>query len=202
MFKPINKSCARRILNLPEDCKVVLFGALGGSRDPRKGYDLLLDALNALADNSSNWYGVVFGERCPQHSPISGLPMQWLGHVHDDYTLAILYSAVDVMVVPSRQENLPQTATEAQSCGTPVVGFNAGGMSDAVVHGETGYLAEPFSSDDLADGIKWVLTDDARYASLCAAARRRAVRLWSPEVILPKYIDVYRQAIEFHQSKQ
>lgn len=50
-------------------------------------------------------------------------------------------------------DNLPQTATEAQSCGVPVVGFNTSGLPDAVEHQRTGYLANAFDPADLAAGI-------------------------------------------------
>ena len=60
-------------------------------------------------------------------------------------------------MVPSRQEAFGQTASEAQACGTPVVAFNIGGLPDIVEHQRTGYLAEPFETEDLATGIRWVL---------------------------------------------
>jgi glycosyltransferase involved in cell wall biosynthesis len=99
-------------------------------------------------------------------------------------------------VVPSRQENLPQSGTEAQACGCPVVAFNTTGLRDVVEHGQTGYLAEAYSSDDLAKGIKWVLADRERYSRLSAQARQRAVRLWSHEVVAPQYLEVYGRAID------
>jgi glycosyltransferase involved in cell wall biosynthesis len=101
-----------------------------------------------------------------------------------------VYSAVDVTVIPSRQENLPQSGTEAQSCGCPVVAFNAAGLPDVVAHGQTGYLAQPYSSGDLARGIEWVLADTARYARLSVQAREHAVASWAPKAIVPWYLDV------------
>ena len=97
--------------------------------------------------------------------------------------------------MPSRQENLPQTATEAQACGCPVVAFNTTGLNDVVEHEQSGYLAEPFSSNDLAKGIMWVLEDKDRNARLSIQARQRAVSLWSHEVVVPQYLEVYRRAI-------
>jgi len=119
-----------------------------------------------------------------------------MGHLHDDTTLALLYSAADVTVVPSRQDNLPQSGTEAQTCGCPVVAFNVTGLPDVVEHGTTGYLAEVYSSEDLAKGIAWVLEDAERHAQLGAQARERAVLLWSPDVVVPQYLEVYQAAID------
>jgi len=100
--------------------------------------------------------------------------------------------------VPSRQENLPQSGTEAQACGCPVVAFNCTGLPDVVVHGETGYLASPYDAEDLAKGIRWVLEDSERYVQLSAAARARAVSLWAEAVVVPQYLAVYQQAIATH----
>ena len=197
-YKPIPKLLAREILCLPQDARLVLFGAILGTQLPHKGWDLLQPALASVAARVSNVHGVIFGQGEPKHPPALGMPLHWLGHLHDDATLALLYSAADVAVVPSRQENLPQTGTEAQACGCPVVAFNATGLVDVVEHGRTGYLAEPYSCDDLANGIEWVLEDAERHARLSAQARERAVRLWSPHIVAPQYLEVYRRAISEH----
>ena len=195
-YKPIPKLLAREILRLPMDAKLVLFGAIRGTQSPHKGWDLLQPALAAIASRVPKVHGVIFGQGEPKHPPALSMPLHWLGHLHDDATLALLYSAADVMVVPSRQESFGQTASEAQACGCPVVAFNATGLRDVVVHGQTGYLAEPYSCDDLAKGIEWVLARDERYAHLSSQARERAVRLWSHQVVVPQYLEVYRRVME------
>ncbi len=80
-----------------------------------------------------------------------------MGHLHDEISLALLYSAVDVFVAPSRQDNLPNTVVEAIACGTPTVAFKIGGMPDLIQHQVSGYLALPDDVKDLARGIEWVL---------------------------------------------
>jgi glycosyltransferase involved in cell wall biosynthesis len=118
-----------------------------------------------------------------------------MGQINDDVTLSLLYSAADVMAVTSRQDNLPQTAIEAQSCGCPLVAFDISGLSDALIHLETGYLAKAFDTDDFAGGVKWVLNKKARNKYLSGNARERALNLWSPDVITQKYTEVYKEAI-------
>lgn len=194
IFKPVDKRIAREALRLPRDAKLILFGALKGGSEPRKGWDLLQPALAIVGRRIPGVHGIIFGESEPQDPPKLGLPLHWLGHLHDDTTLAMLYSAVDVTVVPSRQENLPQVGTEAQACGCPVVAFNITGLPDVVEHEHTGYLAGAFSIEDLAKGIEWVLNDDERYFKLSARSRERATLLWSPEVVVPQYLKVYGEA--------
>lgn len=195
-YQPWPNALARAVLGLPPTAPLVLFGAIGGGKDPRKGWDLLQPALVRIANVLPGVEGVIFGQSEPVNSLRFGLPLHWMGHIHDDVTLALLYSAADVMVVPSRKEAFGQTGSEAQSCGCPVVAFNCTGLLDVVVHEETGYLAEPYDSEDLAKGVLWVLEDHERYARLSAAARARALRLWAPEVIVPQYLAVYHRAIE------
>jgi glycosyltransferase involved in cell wall biosynthesis len=200
LFKPLNRRYSRHALNLPSDKRIVLFGALGGVHDFRKGYDLLLDALKFLSARHSDILCVVFGQGEPKDAPAIPFPIKWMGHIGDDTTLALLYSAADVMVTPSRQENLPQSATEAHACGCPVVAFNCTGLPEVVEHLVTGYLAEPFEAEDLAHGIAWVLDDKQRHTSLGVAARDRAARLWSARSVVPAYLDAFEAARAMKQS--
>jgi len=195
-FQPLDKAFCRQALGLTADVPLIAFGAIG--HDINKGFDLLANALDSLAKNKllCGAECVVFGQSETSQSPSLGFPIRFIGRLHDDCSLTLLYNAVDVVVVPSRQENLPQIATEAHACGTPVVAFKATGLLEVVEHETTGYLAEPFSVEDLANGIFWVLEDHHRHQGLSVEARKRAVRLWSPKVVVPQYIDVYRKAME------
>lgn len=193
-FRPLPRSLARDALGLPQQVPLVLFGRFGGDEDKRKGWDLLRDALGHLARSVPTARCVVIGQNPPAQPPDFGLPVHWLGMLHDDVSLALAYSAADVTIVPSRQDNLPQLATEAQSCGCPVAAFAIGGLADIVEHCQTGYLAAPFNVADLARGVAWILEDLPRHATLAAEARSRAVRLWSPEAVIPPYIEAYRIA--------
>jgi glycosyltransferase involved in cell wall biosynthesis len=193
-FTPVARELARHLLGIPQERPVIMFTAMGGSRDPRKGFDLLQQALLRLREQrpSGDILCVILGQEQPAQPPDIGFPALWLGQLHDDAALALAYNAADVTVVPSRLDNLPQTGTEAQACGCPVVAFDIGGLPDIVEHELTGYLAPPFDAEGLARGIAWVLEDPARRDRLAAGARARAVRLWSYDTIVPRYLDVYR----------
>lgn len=199
-YKPIPKLIAREILGLPSKSKLILFGAIRGTQLPYKGWDLLQPALTELIQHLPDAEAIIFGQGEPKNPPLLKMPLHWMGHLHDDSSLALLYSAADVMVIPSRQESFGQTGSEAHACGCPVVAFNTTGLKDVVEHGKTGYLAESFNSNDLAEGIEWVLADEKRHAQLSRQARNRAVELWSHAVIIPQYLEVYRRAIENHNT--
>jgi len=196
LFKPINKTTAREIWNLPINKKLILFGAMSATSDRRKGFDLLYEGLRQL---SAQWSDkaelVVFGSSEPENPPDFGLPVHYLGRLQDDVGLALLYSAADVMVVPSRQDNLPNTVVEPLACGTPVVAFDIGGMPDMIDHKRNGYLAKPFDNSDLAAGINWVLSDENRHKELCIKAREKAVACFDIKKVAGQYAELYRQVL-------
>ncbi|UJL34102.1 glycosyltransferase family 4 protein [Cylindrospermopsis raciborskii Cr2010] len=196
IWQPFDRNLARKLLDLPTDVPLLLFGAVGGSRDPRKGFDLLRSALNLLRGQFAGLELVVFGQLEPREPIDLGFPIHYTGHLHDDLSLRILYSAADAMVIPSRQDNLPNTGLEAHACGTPVIAFNIGGLPDIVEHLKTGYLAKAFNADDLALGIEWVLCDHSRLSDLGLAARERAVGRWANHLIADQYCKVYSEVLQ------
>ena len=137
---------------------------------------------------------MVFGQSQPEEKEESNFLTRWFGHVFDDATLCLLYNAADVLVVPSRQENLPQTATEAFACACPVVAFNCTGLPDIIDHQQSGYLAKAFEPEDLAEGIYWVLEDSERRNLLGQSGRKKALEEWAPEIVVPQYLSVYERA--------
>jgi len=193
IFKPFDKERSRELWNLPKDKKLVLFGAIGATSDPRKGFNQLTEALQKLNKNL-NIELVVFGSSQPQNAPEFGFKTHYLGQLNDDISLVTLYNAVDVMVVPSLQENLSNTIMESLACGVPVVAFDVGGNSDMIEHQLNGYLAKPFESEDLADGIKWVL-NAPNYKELCKNAREKVVREFDSKLVAEKYIKLYRELV-------
>jgi glycosyltransferase involved in cell wall biosynthesis len=175
----VSRAQARQQLGIPSHHRIVLFGAVGGERDPRKGADLLRRALPVLAkrlagDTARPLELLTFGGPAGVER-VGGVPVRSVGRL-DDEGLRLHYSAADVMVVPSRQDNLPQTAVEPITCGTPVGAFSIGGLPDIIEDRHTGRLTEPFSPEALAEGIAWCIEDDERHAKLSGAARRSARR--------------------------
>lgn len=191
LWRPIPKQFARRALGLPLNKKLVLAGSAGGMPH-LKGEDLLEEAMVIASTSMTNDLElVIFGQYRPSNHAKWPYPVHWLGPVREDHVLATLYSAADVMVVPSRQDNLPNTAVEAQACGTPVVAFNIGGLPDIVTHQESGWLAEAFDTNALAAGISWVLADENRFPQLSVRARDNALNKYSESVVTAQYLAVY-----------
>jgi glycosyltransferase involved in cell wall biosynthesis len=190
-WTPLPQSLARKLLGLPERVPLVLFGAFGAGRDPRKGFDLLRDALENLRADIPDLELAVFGQADAHTLTDLGLRTHFSGHLDDDTRLRAMYSAADVFVLPSRQDNLPNTGIEALACGTPVVAFDTGGMPDIVIHKKTGYLSKPFDTDDLAKGISWVL-ENSKTEELRERSRTFAVQQFSCSSVAAKYASIYQ----------
>jgi len=194
IFKPFDKKLSRKLWNLPDDKKLVLFGAMGATSDPRKGFQELSKALNKL-DKNNNMELVVFGSSKPENEPDFRFKVHYLGNLHDDVSLVTLYSAVDVMVVPSLQENLSNAIMESLSCETPVVGFDIGGNSDMIEHQINGYLAKAFDTKDLAAGIEWIVLNK-NYDQLCQNAREKVLKSFDSKVVAQQYIKLYKEVLD------
>ncbi len=192
-FYPINKNKAKKNLNIPENKKVILFGAVAATVDKRKGFDLFQKALS-LTENKSDKIVAVFGSPDKKNIEIDGFEYRYLGKINSTEQLRTIYSSADVTVVPSRQENLSNVVLEAMACGTPVVAFNTGGMPDMIKHLQNGYLAKCFSSKDLEKGISKIIYSND-YKTISETAYLTVKSKFDCSVVALGYIDLYEQIL-------
>lgn len=197
-YKPLDKRAARDAYGLPQDKHLVLFSAFGATTDKRKGSQFLVPALKkmALAGWKERIELVVIGASAPENPPDLGMKVHYMGNLHDEISQVLLYSAADVTVAPSTQENLSNTVMESLSCGTPVVAFNIGGMPDMIDHQSSGYLARAFDPDDLAAGVMWVLENKARHQMLSQLARKTVVERYALKTVAHQYLALYQDILE------
>ena len=195
VFKPHGKSHMRKILGLPHEKRLILFGAMNSTSDFNKGFNLLYDAIRQVTEKQmiDNFELMVFGSDEPKNPPDFGAKVHYMGRFKDNLSLSILYGAADVMVVPSRSESFSNTVQESLSCGTPVVAFRIGGIPDQIDHLQNGYLAEPYDSADLAKGIAYILEDEDRRINMGCIARKKIERLFSWQKIAEDYIRIYNE---------
>lgn len=200
-FRPMDRKMCRAILGWPEGKKIVLAGADNIS-DPRKGMDLLLDALNQplFEKGSHNTELVTFGSRPPDHRTMSFIGLRNVGVVNDALHLSLIYNAADVFVAPSRQENLANTVLEAMACGTPCVAFDIGGMPEIISHKENGFVVSELCPSALASGIDWIL-NFPNSGQLGASARNRILSSFTLEHQAQQYLRLYSRIIENRGGK-
>jgi len=188
-FKPGDKLKARQDLSLPTDKKLILFGAAIVS-EKKKGIDYLMKATHLLSDLNDEVELVYFGQVKEELSGAFGLKTHPLGYISDMNTILKMYQAVDCFVTPSLEENLPNMIMEAMSCGVPCIGFETGGIPEMITHRETGYIAQYLSAEDLASGIRFVLTENFKQK-----VRDSVLNKYTESVIAGRYIQLYEKAL-------
>jgi glycosyltransferase involved in cell wall biosynthesis len=200
IFQPTPKDIAATSFQLSPDKKYILFAAVKIS-DKRKGFLYFKEALSVISNQllvnreiASDIGILIFGQA--QASDFEGLPFKVniLGRLSDLPTIAKAYSAASVFVIPSLEDNLPNTVIESMACGTPVVGFNTGGIPEMIDHEISGYVADYKSSEDLAKGIYWALFE-SDYQSLVNNSRQKVVDNYSEKVVAERYKKVYQSLL-------
>lgn len=190
-FAPVDTVWARKVLGLPAHGKLVLFSGSSATRDTNKGYQYLIEAMGKL--NRQDIQLCVLGSQgVADPSPVEER-IKYLGIYSDDASMKLVYSAADLLIVPSRQENLSCSIMEAMSCGTPVVAFDTGGNKDLIAHLQNGYLVKPFDTDDLAKGIEWIFTQDAM--QLAESARKAMIEQYDSDLLVAQYQQLYESIL-------
>lgn len=199
VFKPYVKSEAKKILKINPDKFVMMSGFMPSKNDKHKGTTYLIDALNDLSARpgivKENIELVIFGNRDNVDMPEFPFKTTFLGAINNDEHLAKCYSAADVFIAPSLEDNLPYTVMESLACATPVVAFETGGIPDMVRHLENGYLAAYKSAEDLATGIEWLYHDE-NAPDIQKEARRTVLIHFSEAVIAEKHLLLYQSLID------
>lgn len=203
IFTPEDKEKARLYSGLPADKRLILFVSQRVT-DGRKGMDYFVAALNKMVEQHPEMKettGVaVLGGQAADIVPLLPLPAYALGYVSEAKRIASIYNSADVFVLPSLEDNLPNTIMESMACGVPCVGFNTGGIPEMIDHLHNGYVAEYKSADDLARGIRWVLCDADRN-TLSANALKKVNANYSQHAVAMKYIEAYNEATALKRYK-
>lgn len=176
----------------------LLFGAHDAIHDTRKGFDLLVNSLALLKQKKTelNFELKVFGHRKKETLWFNDIKVECDGYIKNESTLAKLYNDSDLFIIPSRADNLPFTAMESLSCGTPVVGFAVGGIPEIIDHKRNGFLAKPFDCKELSEGIAWTMKQlNNRKINLRDNARKKAIKTYSYEAQARSYINLAESII-------
>lgn len=187
VFQPRARHVARDLLGIPGNATVVLFLA-DHAGEYLKGLHVLSRALSDLGSERQIFL------LCLGRRPLADLARFPHAHFEDitnDRMLSFVYSAADLFVLPSLADNLPNTVLESMACGTPVVGFDVGGVPEMVRPGITGYLAPVGDVGGLRDAMLRLLDDSAKRSSMGANCRRIALAEYNLAIQARRYIRIY-----------
>jgi glycosyltransferase involved in cell wall biosynthesis len=187
-FAPRDRSFARDVLGIPQGAQVVMFVS-ESLTNQRKGFSFLTAALPGLTQTHNLFLLSVGKGKPPETGPI---PCLHIGQVWDDRWLSLIYSAADLFVIPSLHDNLPNTVLESMACGTPVVGFDVGGIPDMVRSGTTGQLVPVGDSVALGHAITHLLSAPSVCRQMAAECRRVVEEEYSYELVARLYAALYQ----------
>jgi glycosyltransferase involved in cell wall biosynthesis len=196
IYRPEDAEQARRSLGLPLDRPVALYLAHNIS-DPRKGFDLLQDALQRLSpDVRAELFLTVVGS--VGNDPDLGLAVDhsYLGYVAEPERKRLIFSAADICLFPTRSDNLPVVLQESLACGTPMVAFDVGGVAELVREGQTGLLAPHEDSESFARCIETLLAQPDLRGAMAAECRSVAERDFSLERQAAGYSAIFERMLE------
>jgi len=179
LFVPADKAATKQLLNIDANETVIAFGAVTVN-SPYKGWKYLLRALEILSRDKvpGNVSVLIFGSGYNKEIE-EAIPFKtrFMGYLKDEYSVSLVYNAASVFVVPSLADNLPTTVQESLSCGTPVVGFEVGGIPDMIRHKENGYLAKYKDAEDIAEGIRYCINNRVKGFVLPAFDREAVLKM-------------------------
>ncbi|MBN1250938.1 MAG: glycosyltransferase family 4 protein [Bacteroidales bacterium] len=188
----------KRKLNLPLNKKLILFGS-ANIMDERKGFHYLKEALLDLNSDSANYKNeielVVFGKSNSEY--LNSIPFIYhdLGIIKDENTIVDIYNIADLFVLPSLEDNLPNTIMESLACGTPVVAFNTGGIPEMINHRQNGYIAEYKSITDLKEGIKYLIS----HKNIEVLSKKAIIKVneeYNEKIVARQYSSLYKSIIK------
>lgn len=197
LFRPMDKQEARQRLQLPTDGQLLLFGSVKVT-DKRKGFDHMIEACRLLAEQHPEMKErlsiITMGTHAEALAAQVPFQVHAMGYVTDEHRLVDIYNAADLFVMPSLDENLPNTIMEAMACGTPCVGFNTGGIPEMIDHLKNGYVTHSHSAEELAEGICQLL-HSPHYEEMRHEAVAKVNSSYTEEVVARQYIALYNKLL-------
>lgn len=192
LYSPRDKHLSKKAIGIDSNRIVIAFGA-DNVTNKRKGMAELISALNLISSNDILL--LTFG-RSGELIDLKNHALMQLGFINSNEQLSVVYSAADIVVVPSLYEAFGQVALEAMACGTPVVGFATGGIPDMVLPGKTGLLAKPKDYRDLAVQIQWMINHPDKRRRMANHAREFAEQEYTLERQANQYIALYNSVLQ------
>ncbi|MCB2156761.1 glycosyltransferase family 4 protein [bacterium] len=196
------KQQLRRMLNLP--LEVPLIGAVGTMR-ALKGHDYLLRAMPAILEKHPETHLLLIGAgpaRDEIESEVSRLNLDDRVTIIGPLSTMLpqIMSLLDILVHPSLIEAFGLVVAEAQACGTPVIGSRVGGIPENIVDGETGFLVDPASPDQIAEKVILLLDDPMLRAQLGAQGRAFINEERELGTTAEGYVELWRQIVGWTES--
>jgi glycosyltransferase involved in cell wall biosynthesis len=194
--EPADRAGFRAEFGIPDDSIVI---AAAGQLIPRKGHRYLLQVVAGLKHSHPQMRLVIFGEGYLNNQLRAQAASLGLGDIAqfagfrddlDDYM-----SCFDIFAHPALAEGLGVATLKAAAAGVPVVGFDAGGLPEAVIDGETGILVSAGNVQELQDAIVSLIEQDDLRQRMGSAGRQRMQNEFSIDTMADKHVALYESIL-------
>jgi glycosyltransferase involved in cell wall biosynthesis len=197
IFKPYDKYQCRKTLQLNKN-KLLLGFVAYNVKDERKGAIYLKNSILKLFKDYpelKNKIQLIAIGKINDKNFFENIPIKFTGYINETEQLIKYYNALDLMILPSLEDNVPLVIQEAMACQIPFVAFDTGGIPDLIDHKINGYLAKSKNTYELAKGIKFII-DNNHNNSMGIAARQKMIQNFSYPIIAKKMTDFYNKILE------
>lgn len=198
LFQPIKDNVARQLLQIPSNAFVIMISTTIFG-DKRKGKEIIEPILHRLSKINADRkiYFLLVGRYHEGGKRIVGkyFPFQETGYIEDQRMMAMVFSGSDILLHPAIDENLANTAMESMACGTPVVCFDVGGMSDVVENNKTGFISKPYDIDELVLNMNRIVESVELRRKMKSHCREKICEAFSAEIEARRYVEAYRKLI-------
>ncbi len=202
IYKPIDKQKARERLGLPANEIILLWGA-ASLGNLRKGYSYTARAMEQIQNNGKfEPLLITMGnkKRMDEKYPLG--KVNHFGFVKDPARQALMYSAADLFLCSTLADAQPQTVIESLACGTPVIAYGIGPMSELVRDGKTGFIVPDVSPESLAATLEKVLEDPEHLTEMGQSCREEAEQKFDLSEQTKKYIVLYKKILTDKTEKK
>jgi glycosyltransferase involved in cell wall biosynthesis len=188
-FKVLNKNSARKELGLPPGNKKIFLFVADSIENERKGYAYLQRAISQI----NQYYDILLVAIGQNNNNNMDENIVYLGKISDEQKMASAYAAADAFIIPSLEDNLPNTMLESLMCGTPVIGFPVGGIQETILDGFNGYLCERIGVPPLVENLKKFLDNADSFSREAIAAD--ALNKYASDIQANAYLNLYEDIL-------
>lgn len=195
IFRPMEREAVARQFSISPAEHVLTVGLIHSDvDDKRKGLQSLLDPLQRLANRFPGRIRVLAVGRASERiksAATGNLPVLTLPFLPGKENLAAALNVCDVLLYPTRADNLSLTCLSALACGVPVISSNVGGQSEAVSDNVNGFLCDPDRPEEFIDRIEQMITMGELVKRLSIGARKSATERFDLDVYVDNLIEYY-----------
>jgi glycosyltransferase involved in cell wall biosynthesis len=206
VFSPMPKAYAKKMFGINKKRKTILFCAFDGD-EKRKGFSDFTAAIGYAMSNpefrrkvEKFEFELLFLGGSEQTFDQMKLPVKNLGLFDSDAKISMAYAAADLFVLPSLEDNFPNTMLEAMSCGTPVIAYSTGGIPEAITDGDNGLIVPTGDYRKLGDAICSLMKNEELLKHMGGRAREKALREFTIDTQATRHFHLY-EALLRNKSK-